>query len=336
MSERGRAHHRVDGRFRNPWVTRYSKRFGGFLRWVLIERPFKQLPKDPDPSIFPIGLPQVVYPRRKTGEVSVTWIGHSTALLQLGKLNIVTDPMWSERASPVAFAGPRRWVRPGLPLADLPPVDLVVVSHNHYDHLDAATVRELATRFPAARWLVPLGLAGFLQRLGVRESREFDWWNETQIEELHAVCTPAQHFSGRGLRDRNASLWCGWTLTDGRRRVFFAGDSGYHPEFASIAERLGPFDLTLLPVGAYEPRWFMRPAHMDPEEAVNAFCDLNGNCADMSAVRRSVMVPIHYGTFKLTDEAMDEPPARTRSAWRRAGLPPDNLWLLAHGETRSL
>lgn len=329
------AHHRSEGGFRNPWLRERSARFGGFLRWVLLERPFKQLPPDPDPSVFPVVEPRLVYPRADGAAMTVTWVGHATVLLQLGGLNIVTDPMWSERASPVGFAGPRRWVRPGVSFAQLPPIDVVLLTHNHYDHLDARSVRELAERFPEACWLVPLGLAEFVRRRGARKVEQLDWWNETEVGDLRAACVPAQHFSGRGLADRNATLWCGWTLTKGERRVFFAGDSGYHPEFRVIGERYGPFDVTLLPVGAYEPAWFMQPAHMNPEEAVRVFCEMNGN-RDGPPYNRRIMVPIHYATFKLTDEPLDEPPERTRQAWLRAGLPPENLWVLAHGETRAL
>lgn len=330
----GPAHHRPGGGFRNPWVTNRSARFGGFLRWVLVERPFKRLPRDPDPSVFPRKLPSFEGPRARPGDLTATWVGHSTVLLQIGAVNVLTDPMWSDRASPVAFAGPKRWVPPGIAFEDLPPIDVVVQSHNHYDHLDARTVETIADAFPTAAWRVPLGLAGFVRAHGATQVEQLDWWGETEAAGLCVVCVPAQHFSGRGLRDRNATLWCGWTLADERRRVLFAGDTGYHPQFRVIGERLGPFDLALMPVGAYEPAWFMRPAHLNPEEAVQAFRELNGRGGGELSSRR-VMLPIHFGTFKLTDEAMDEPPAWTRRAWREAGRAEEDLWLLAHGETRS-
>lgn len=330
----GAAHHRPGGGFRNPWFTNRSARFGGFLRWVLVERPFKQLPRDPDPSVFPRETPSFSSPRARPGQLTVTWVGHSTVLLQIGAVNVLTDPMWSERASPLAFAGPKRWVPPGVPFESLPPIDVVVQSHNHFDHLDMRTVERIAAAFPAANWLVPLGLAEFVRGRGAARVEELDWWSETEAAGLRVACVPAQHFSGRGLRDRNATLWCGWTLADEQRRVLFAGDTGYHPEFSAIGERLGPFDVALMPVGAYEPTWFMRPAHMNPAEAVQAFREVNRDGLGATA-RRRAMVPIHFGTFKLTDEAMDEPPAWTRQAWREAGLLEQDLWLLAHGETRS-
>jgi N-acyl-phosphatidylethanolamine-hydrolysing phospholipase D len=330
----GPAHHRPGGGFRNPWFTNRSARFGGFLRWVLVERPFKKLPRDPDPSVFPRKTPSFENPRARPGELTVTWVGHSTVLLQIGAVNVLTDPMWSERASPLAWTGPKRWVPPGVEFEDLPPIDLVVQSHNHYDHLDARTVEMIAQSHPAASWLVPLGLAGFVRARGAARVEELDWWGETEAAGLRVACVPAQHFSGRGLGDRNATLWCGWTLADDRRRVLFAGDTGHHPEFSAIGQRLGPFDVALMPVGAYEPSWFMRPAHLNPEEAIQAFAEVNGGGVGVAEGRR-VMVPIHFGTFKLTDEAMDEPPAWTRRAWGEAGRRERDLWLLAHGETRS-
>jgi len=326
----GRQANRRGGRFRNPWPIASSHRFGGFLRWVLFERLTQKLPADPDPSVFQVAEPAFRSPRAAAAELTVTWVGHATVLLQLGELNVLTDPHWSKRASPLQSAGPARWVKPGVAFDDLPPIDLVLISHNHYDHLDDRTVRRLAAAFPDAAWRVPLGLAAFVRRRGARDVEALDWWHETRLRDTVVTCTPAQHFSARSPFDRNRTLWCGWALARQGHRVFFAGDTGYHPEFAAIGERLGPFDLTLFPVGAYEPRWFMGPVHMNPEEAVRAFQDSRAGCDE------GVMVPIHWGTFKLTDEPMDEPPRRTIAAWTAAGLPRDRLWLLEHGESRRL
>jgi L-ascorbate metabolism protein UlaG (beta-lactamase superfamily) len=262
--------------------------------------------------------------------VAATWIGHSTVLLQLAGRNVLTDPMFGERASPVGFAGPRRWAPPGVSLADLPPIHTVLLSHNHYDHLDAGSVRALARRWPEAEWHVPLRLAPLMRHLGVRRVVERDWWQAAASGPLTVTATPAQHFSGRTPLDRDRTLWCGWVIAAPGRRVLFAGDTGYHPVFGEIARRLGPFDVALLPIGAYEPRWFMRPAHMNPEEAVQAFGDLR------RAAGAQVLVPIHWGTFNLTDEPRTEPPERARAAWEAAGLAPDGLWLLRPGETRAL
>ena len=304
--------------------------FGGFLKWVLVHRTTRPRPADPVPAVFKLLEPQFAVPRAAPEGLIVTWVGHSSFLLQVGGLNVLTDPMWSLRASPVGFAGPRRWVAPGIDFATLPPIDLVLLSHNHYDHLDDRTVRGLVARDPRCAWLVPLGLAGFVRARGARDVRELDWWQETPVGRALVACTPAQHFSSRGIRDRGDSLWCGWSVRTDTHRVFFAGDTGYHPEFGRIAARHGPFDVVLLPIGGYEPRWFMQAVHMNPEEAVRAFRDLTDGS------HRTVMIPMHWGTFKLTDEAMDEPPVRARAAWGAAGLPPERFWVLAHGETRAL
>ncbi len=318
------SHHRPGGGFRNPWVAEAVPGFGSLLKWMLVHRTTRPRPKDPDPSVFARVPPAFVAPRAPASQLTVTWVGHSSLLVQLGGLNILTDPMWSARASPVRFAGPPRWVAPGVAFEDLPPLDAVVQSHNHYDHLDDRTVRRLAEAHPHATWVVPLGLAPFVQKRGGRTVVELDWWQEHVLASVRIAATPAQHFSGRSIGDRGDTLWCGFALTAASgRRVFFAGDSGYHPDFGLIGGRCGPFDVALMPIGAYEPRWFMRYVHMNPEEAVEAFRALNAR----------MMVPIHWGTFKLTDEAMDEPPLRARAAWQRAGLPADGYRQLAHGET---
>jgi N-acyl-phosphatidylethanolamine-hydrolysing phospholipase D len=301
--------------------------FGSLLKWMLVHRTTRPRPKDPDPSVFTSVPPDFVPPRAPHSQLTVTWVGHSSLLIQLNGLNILTDPMWSEHASPVQFAGPRRWVPPGIAFDDLPPLDVILESHNHYDHLDSDTVRRLARTYPQATWIVPMGLASFVQKRGARTVVELDWWQEWSNASLRIAATPAQHFSSRGIGDRGDTLWCGFALTGTNgRRVYFAGDTGYHPEFGAIGERCGPFDVALIPIGAYEPRWFMRYLHMNPEEAVAAF----------RAVNARVLVPIHWGTFKLTDEAMDEPPIRARAAWSAAGLPPSGYRQLAHGETLTL
>ena len=243
--------------------------------------------------------------------------------------------MWSERASPISFAGPRRFVAPGIDFDALPPIDVVFISHNHYDHLDRATVRSLAKRMPGIEWIAPLGLGRTIHRWGAAKVRDLDWWQDVTIETpagmLRAGCVPAKHFSARGFSDRGRTLWCSWVIGDDHSRVFFSGDTAYHPEFSRIGRQYGRFDLLLLPIGAYEPRWFMRTVHMNPPEAMRAYAELSGDHRPAP-----VMLPIHWGTFRLTDEAMQEPPEWTRRLWREAGYDPTNLWLLQHGETRSI
>lgn len=322
-------HHRPDGTFVNPWLDGRVRGFRDLLRWG-IERRLHPPPPDPDPAPFPRIAPRYAFPRAAPAALTITWIGHASTLIQVAGHNVLIDPMFSQRASPLPFAGPRRRVPPGVPLEELPPIDLVLISHNHYDHLDARSVRALARRFPDALWLAPLRVGPLLRSLGARRVDEADWWGQRSAGPLTVTATPAQHFSSRRLFDRNRTLWCGFVLAGGGRRVFFAGDTGYHPAFPEIGRALGPFDAALLPVGAYEPRWFMRSVHMSPEEAVSAYLELAAGDAG-----RCTLVPVHWGTFKLTDEPLDEPPARTRAAWHARGLPDERLWIPRHGETRT-
>ena len=317
-------HHDPHGGFRNPWAkAALDTRLGGLLRWWFVDRLRHAPAPDPDPSAFPLAQPSFVLPRAQDELLTVTWVGHSTFLIQIGGVNLLTDPMWSDRASPIPGVGPKRRVSPGIRFADLPPIDLVLLSHDHYDHLDDLTVCRLEATNPGARWLVPLGLTQFLRRRGVHEITELDWWQETTHGALTIGCTPAQHFSGRTPWQRNRTLWCGWSVHTPARRLFFAGDTGYHPEFATIAGRFGPFDLALLPIGAYDPRWFMRPVHMNPEDAVQAALDLGS----------PRIIPMHWGTFKLTDEPLDEPPQRAKHTWLASGLAPEQFHQMMHGET---
>ena len=300
------------------------------LRWVLAHR----FPRSSDPlaSVIDTARPNFATPRAAQDDLVLTWIGHSTVLVQIGGLNVLTDPVWADRASPLPFAGPRRRLAPAVRLADLPPIDVVLISHNHYDHLDLATVRRLVDRFPDADWATPLGVGAYVRREGARQVQELEWWSRVDVAALAITCTPAQHSSGRGVTDRNRSLWCGWSIEASkgeRRAVYFAGDTAYCPAFTEIAARLGPFDACLLPIGAYEPRSYMRYVHMTPEEAVRVYLDL---CQGDPSV--SSMVPIHWGTFRIADDALDEPPRRLRAEWSSVGLPADKLAMLAHGETR--
>ena len=320
-------HHRPGGGYQNPWPDSNPRGFSHLVRWFF-ERNFTNRPApDPPRTAFDVAVPD--FGRAAPGGFAVTWIGHSTALLELDGVTVLTDPVFGTYASPLPTASLKRWVDPPVPVAALPRVDLVLLSHNHYDHLDAPTVREMAALQPHATWCTPLGNAELLRTLGVTRVEEFDWWQERAVGAARVGCTPAKHFSARGLHDRSRALWGGFTVAVGGRRVYFAGDTAYHPEFGRVGERLGPFDLVLMPVGAYEPRWFMHVVHVNPEEAVRALRDLSAGSATVP-----LMVPIHWGTFKLTDEPMDEPPRRAAEAWREAGLPPHRLCQLRHGETR--
>ena len=319
---------RHDGRFQNPWPGGEPATYVDFLRWQVGRRIRQEIVAGPRwPRLEPVA-PSLALPRAEAGRLLATWVGHSTVLLQIAGLNVLTDPIWSARASPVTFAGPRRMRAPGIALDALPIIDAVLLSHNHYDHLDDRTVQHIARRYPEARWMVPLGLREYLLALGARHVQELGWWEHARIGDVTVSGTPAQHHSARGLGDRGRSLWCGWAIAGAGRRVFFAGDTGYHPEFVAIGRHFGPFDLTLMPIGAYEPRWFMRSVHMNPEEAVRAHLELAGGESG------AAMLAIHWGTFRLTDEPPDEPPARAHRAWLDAGMSPEDLWVLRHGETR--
>ena len=324
------SHHLPDGRFQNPWPGAQPGGLASVAKWLLWDRLRHQKPQDPQVLTFPLVEPGIVHPRTTGDSIHLTWIGHSTVLLQVGGLNILTDPMWSHRASPFTFAGPRRWVAPPLPIDALPSIDLVLLSHDHYDHLDDQTVCQLVRRSPQTRWFVPLGVAEFVRRRGARDVQECDWWHVVSSDAVTVACAPAQHFSGRTPASRGRTLWCSWSVTVGHRRLFFGGDSGYHPEYSRIGAAYGPFDVILLPIGAYEPRWFMRPVHMDPDEAAMAYDDLRSSVPSTPPPR---FVPIHWGTFRLTEEPMDDPPRRLRSTWQSSGRPLDALCVLAHGET---
>jgi L-ascorbate metabolism protein UlaG (beta-lactamase superfamily) len=230
------------------------------------------------------------------GDVVVTFIGHATFLIQTGAGNLLTDPVYAERASPLPFAGPRRVRRPGVAFDDLPAISVVVLSHNHYDHCDLATLRELDRRF-GPLFLVPLNNGRRLRSAGLGRVEELDWWQEAKGAAMGITMAPAQHFSSRGAFDRNRALWGSYVLAAAGRRIFFAGDTGYGPHFGELRERLGGVDLALLPIGAYEPRWFMKDIHMDPAEAVQAHIDLDA----------SQSIGMHFGTFQLTPEGITAP-----------------------------
>jgi N-acyl-phosphatidylethanolamine-hydrolysing phospholipase D len=327
--DRAPPHHDPNGGFRNPWPAA-PREPGGFWRWQR-ERRGKQLAPNPSPDELPRREPRIAHPRAAANEVHITCVGHATFLIQIGGLNLLTDPQWSRRASPFQFAGPLRFTPPGIAWSELPAIDAVLISHNHYDHLDDGTVRRL--RRPAGdavRWFTPLAYRSWFRRRGVRNLIELDWWQEATLDApdgpLRVAALPCQHWTSRTPWDGRRQLWAAWAvITPEGRSVLFIGDTGYFPALHEIPERLGTFDALLLPIGAYEPRWFMRPAHMNPEEAVQAYQDLGG---------QGTMIGTHWGTWRLTDEDPLEPPNRTRAAWAAAGLRPERLWIPAHGETR--
>ena len=256
----------------------------------------------------------------------VTFIGHSTFLIQTPAGNILTDPMYSERAGPLNLVGPRRVRQPAVRFDDLPPIASVFLSHNHYDHCDLPTLRMIAERFDPVV-VTPLGNGALVRSAGLRRVEELDWWQEATSSALPTVLTPALHFSARSPFDRNRALWGGCTLTlGGGARIFFAGDTAYGSFFRDIRQRLGAIDLALLPIGAYEPRWFMRFVHMNPAEAMQAHLDLEA----------SRSIGMHFGTFQLTTEGIDEPLRALEDACRGRGVAPSQFRTLGFGESMRL
>lgn len=258
------------------------------------------------------------------GQVDVTFIGHSSFLLRLPGLNVLTDPVFSKRCSPVQFMGPKRVREPGLAIADLPKIDLLLLSHNHYDHCDVQSLQVLHRKFPGMRIVTGLGNAKFLSSKRIQGVAELDWWHTHGLGESRITATPARHFSARGLHDRNETLWAGFMLEHRGAKIYFAGDTGYTKFFTDIRERLGAPDLALLPIGAYEPRWFMGPVHMNPADAVMAFNDLGAKRA----------VGMHFGTFQLTAEPIDAPERDLAVAKAEARLAGDTFTTIECGETR--
>jgi N-acyl-phosphatidylethanolamine-hydrolysing phospholipase D len=314
-------HHLPDGTFRNNYLPSLDKPFSDLLKWQWTRErqgpiSFERAKNDPD-----------LLKKNKT-KPTVTWIGHSTLLIQFAGLNILTDPHFSERSTPVRFFGPKRYTQPGLRIEDLPHIDLIVISHNHYDHLDQASVEQLYERQKddPPRFFVPLRQKRWFDDLAIPNVVELDWHERQEFQgwKVHAV--PVQHWSARGIWDRNEVLWAGWVLEHPDFRFFFAGDTGYSQDFKDLGERFGHFDLAAIPVGAYEPRWFMKAAHVNPDEAVQIHKDIGS----------VLSVGIHWGTFQLTDEPMDDPPKRLRQALDKAGISAKQFIVMQHGETRIL
>jgi len=360
-----RRHHRPDG-FQDNYVEFKPKNFftDVLLGWQ-IPSWFKGLPPAPE-APPPVVAPDLAFIASNTGaqaRPAATFIGHATVLVQVptanGSLNVLTDPVFGERASPVSFAGPKRFQPPGVALKDLPRIDLVLISHNHYDHLDEDSVKALnAQAGGPPLFVVPLGIKPWLAERGVANAVELDWWDSVTLpatpsaqalvqrngagidagansDAVQVFLTPAQHWSARGLGDRMKTLWGGFALLSPKLHVFYSGDTGYSKDFTDIQARLAPrqadaqgggFDLALLPVGAYEPRWFMKDQHVNPDESVRIHRELRA--------RRSLGV--HWGTFSLTDEALDQPPKDLAAARKAQGVADDAFFTLAIGETRKL
>lgn len=325
-------HHRPDG-FNNNHIDGWRSDQPSFAAWQL-GRVTGGLPPQ-DPSRIRVASPDLAYLHANRSDVTVTWIGHSTALWQLGGLNILTDPHFSERASPVSFAGPKRESPLPASLSDLPRIDVVLISHNHYDHLDTQTVKML-NRQPGGPplFVVPLGVDLWMQDQGISRVQRLDWWESIRVPatsgEVTVHLVPAQHWSSRSPWDRNMTLWGGFVaqaqVDQTVYSMFFSGDTGYSKDFAEIGERFGGFDFSQIAVGCYLPRWFMREQHVNEEEAVQIHLD----------VKSKLSMGVHWGTFRLCDDAIDAPIDALPKARQKFSVPDDAFVLLAIGETRVL
>ncbi|MDZ7716307.1 MAG: MBL fold metallo-hydrolase [Balneolaceae bacterium] len=260
-----------------------------------------------------------------TEGIKITFVNHATFLIQVDGLNILTDPVWSERASPFQWIGPKRMRPPGIRFQDLPEIDVVLISHNHYDHLDIHTAKRLKDAFDPL-FITPLGVPLYLKENGITNTAELNWWNDYVInQEVKVFAVPAQHFSGRGLTDRDKTLWAGYVLQTPAGNIYFAGDTGYDGFFKDIGQRFNPIDVALIPVGAYKPRWFMSPIHVDPFEAVQIHKDVGAKQS----------IGMHFGTFPLADDGMTEPINDLAKAREQAGIDKKDFFILNEGASKS-
>jgi N-acyl-phosphatidylethanolamine-hydrolysing phospholipase D len=334
-------HHRPDG-FQNNYLSFRGKRWHEVLRWrwQAWRAGHPRHMSQPIPIVAP--ALDFIHANARAGlsmQPAMTWIGHITVLAQVGGLNILTDPVFSERCFPVQWAGPQRQTPPGMGLAQLPRIDVVLLSHNHYDHMDEASLVTLAAQAGGPPlFITPLGHKHWFARRGIHHVVELDWWDTHVLPatehslRIPVTLTPAQHWSARTATDAMRSLWGGYAVLSPDCHWFFAGDTAYSKDFVDIRQHFarehtpeqgGGFDMALLPIGAYEPRWFMKDQHVNPEESVQIFKDLG--CQRAFAV--------HWGTFQLTDEALDEPPRALARALHAQGMTPADFQVLAIGQT---
>ncbi len=294
----------------------------------MLEFGWENMTSDAKTIEYPIAVNDPKFLQNNTSKPTITWIGHATFLIQMDGVNILTDPHFSERASPVSWAGPKRYTSPGLSLEDLPVIDFVIISHNHYDHLDLESIQKIQTKQGQnpPMFYVPLGLKSWFKDIGIGNVKELDWWGQDTLKNISLHSVPIQHYSNRTPWNRNETLWTGWVMESGQGTIFFVGDTGYSKDFKDIGKRFGPIDLSLLPIGAYEPRRFMESIHVNPEEAVKIHQD----------VQSKHSIGMHWGTFSLTTEDMDEPPRLLKKALKQVNISEREFFVMQHGETRVL
>ncbi|KAG1714136.1 N-acyl-phosphatidylethanolamine-hydrolyzing phospholipase D [Nymphon striatum] len=319
-----------NGKFENPWPSYRRPSTIEILRWTLATKDNTNIPHKKE---LEFTLP-VLTPNMKRLEepnedgIQITWLGHACVLVQFEGISILTDPIFSDRASPFQIIGPKRFRDPPCTVGDLPKIDAVLISHNHYDHLDLNTVTLLDKRFGGdLRWFVPLGLSAWMENIGCTNVVELDWWEENYIPEfsdISVVFTPSQHWSKRTPTDDNKSLWGSWTVLSPKYKFFYAGDTGYCPVFKEIGHIYGPFDLAAIPIGAYEPRWMMKYNHIDPDDAVKIH-------EDIKSLRS---VGVHWGTFALANEFYLEPPKKLRESLDKRGIAHSDFFTMKHGEVK--
>ena len=300
-------------RFKNTDEDAAGKSFREFLKWSFTNK---------KPELVAIDSSDEWKELTSTSTDYLVWIGHATYLINKDGLTILTDPVFSKRASPVRFAGPKRLIPPAIPIDQLPNIDVITVSHNHYDHLDLRSLKKIYKANPNAIFLVPKGDKKRLERRGIENVKEFLWWEDIEIKGSKFTFTPVQHWSARGIADRNKSLWGGWFMNLKSEIIYHAGDTGYSSDFIETKKRLGSPSLSLIPVGAYAPRWFMKTNHVNPPEAIQVALDLESK----------KNFGMHWGTFQLTDEEIMEPPELLKQSLNKLGLSEEFFRVLRPGQ----
>jgi len=313
----------VKTRFVNPYERLIRRSLKDVLLWKSgFYKEQTKKPRVPETFVYPLDFHPLV-----PGEPTVLWINHSTFLISAYGVNVLTDPIWSDRCSPLSFIGPKRRHAPAFSLLELPRIDYVLISHDHYDHLDRETVEKLHRLFPEITWLVPQGVGKWFSHLGITQVVERKWWESVKLKHFKATAVPAQHFSGRRSVGANNTLWAGWVIEffkDGQcaKRMYFVGDSGYNPyDFKAIGKTFGKMDLSLIPIGCYEPRSFMAAVHMNPVEAVRVHQEVGSKLS----------IGMHFKTFCLSDESMDQPPFDLLAALKKAYIDPRAFLVLDPG-----